>query len=61
VKSDNAEKTVTLTANVNKAGGIDALMISVIVLAIVLVILVVVLVKTRKSSDEMAEAEESYY
>lgn len=62
VKSDNAERTVALTANVDeKAGGVDALMISVIVLAIVLVILVVVLVKTRKSSDEMAEAEESYY
>ena len=62
VKSDNAERSVALTANVNeKAGGVDALMISVIVLAVVLVILVVILVKTRKSGDEIAEAEESYY
>jgi uncharacterized membrane protein len=61
VKSNDAEKSIALTANVNeKAGGVDALMISVIVLAVVLVILVVILVKTRKA-DETAEAEESYY
>jgi hypothetical protein len=58
--SDEADKSISLTANVKgKTGGIDALLISVIVLAVVLVILIVALVKTRKSDE--VEAEESYY
>jgi len=61
IKSDDAEKSISLTANVKgKTVGIDALLISVIVLAIVLVILIAVLVKTRKG-DEGIETEESYY
>jgi len=62
VKSDDAEKSISLTANVGeRAVGIDALLISVIVLAIVLIILIAVLVKTRKAGDEGIETEESYY
>lgn len=61
VKSDDAVKSIALTANVKeKTIGIDALLISVIVLAVVLVILIAILVKTRKA-DESIEAEESYY
>ena len=61
VKSDDAVKSVALTANVKeKTIGIDTLLISVIVLAVVLVILIAILVKTRKA-DESIEAEESYY
>ena len=62
VSSDDAVKSVSLTANVNEnSGKVDALLISVIVLAIVLVVLIAILVKTRKAGDELAEAEESYY
>jgi len=62
VSSDDAVKSVSLTANVDEnSGKVDALLISVIVLAIVLVVLIAILVKTRKSGDELAEAEESYY
>lgn len=61
VKSDDAEKSVSLISNVKEASGIDTMLISVIVLAVVLVILIAVLVKTRKSGDEIAESEESYY
>jgi uncharacterized membrane protein len=62
VKSDDAVKSIALTANVKeKTVGVDALLISVIVLAVVLVILIAILVKTRKASDESIEAEESYY
>jgi len=61
VKSDEAEKSVSLAANVReKTVGIDALLISVVVLAIVLVILIAVLVKTRKGNEGI-ETEESYY
>jgi uncharacterized membrane protein len=61
VKSDDAVKSIDLAANVKeKTLGIDALLISVIVLAVVLVILIAILVKTRKA-DENIEAEESYY
>jgi len=64
VKVDSDGKTVgelTLTANVEKnTFQVDAMLISVVVLAIVLVALIVVLVKTRKSEDE-TEVEESYY
>lgn len=59
VTSENAEKSISLVANVKeKTAGIDAMLVSVIVLAVVLVILVVVLVKTRKTNEG---AEESYY
>jgi uncharacterized membrane protein len=62
VSSNDAAKTISLTANVNEnSGKVDTLLISVIVLAIVLVVLIAILVKTRKSGDELAEAEESYY
>ena len=62
VSSNDAVKSVSLTANVNEnSGKVDTLLISVIVLAIVLVVLIAILVKTRKSGDELAEAEESYY
>jgi len=62
VKSDDSAKSLDLAANVKeKTFGVDALLISVIVLAIVLVILIAILVKTRKSGDEGIEAEESYY
>ena len=62
VNSDGKEvRSLTLTANVTKGGlQVDAMLISVVVLAIVLVVLVVVLVKSRKTSDE-SEVEESYY
>ncbi len=53
-------KELPLTANVEKSNKINAMLISVIVLAIVLVALVIILVKTRKSEDD-AELEESYY
>ena len=62
VSSDDAVKSISLTANVDEnSGKVDTLLISVIVLAIVLVVLIAILVKTRKSGDELAEAEESYY
>ena len=60
VVSSKATKTIPLTANVKESTGINAMLISVIVLAIVLVILIALLVKTRKAT-EGTEAEESYY
>ena len=52
-------KQLTMTANVKGAKTIDAMLISVIVLAVILVILVLILIKSRKA--EVSEAEESYY
>ena len=64
VKVNSDGKTVremTLTANVEKSTWkVDAMLISVVVLAIVLVALVAILVRSRKS-DEGTEVEESYY
>ena len=62
VASDGKEvRSLTLAANVKKSVfQVDAMLISVVVLAIILVALVLVLVKTRKA-DEETEVEESYY
>jgi len=57
---DQIVKQFTMSANVKGAKtSIDAMLISVIVLAVILVILILILVKSRKS--ESTEAEESYY
>ena len=62
ISNKGAEKTVSLTANVQgSTAGFDAMLISVIVLAIVLIILIVLLVKTRKASEDISKTEESYY
>ncbi len=61
VASENAEKSISLTANVSEqVAKVDSMLVSVIVLAVVLVILIAILVKTRKSED-VEETEESYY
>lgn len=61
VKNGNeVVKQFTMNANVKTAKtSIDAMLISVIVLAVILVILILILVKSRKS--ESTETEESYY
>jgi len=62
VESDGKTvKELTLTTNIEKSTWkVDAMLVSVVVLAIVLVVLVSILVKSRKSEDE-TEVEESYY
>jgi uncharacterized membrane protein len=62
VKSDSQTvKQLALTANVKASKGtIDAMLISVIILAVILVILIIILIKSKKS-DVSTETEESYY
>lgn len=61
VESDGkVARELTLAANVKENTlGIDAMLISVIVLAIILIVLLLVLVKSKKAEEE--SSEESYY
>jgi uncharacterized membrane protein len=55
---DQTVKQLTMTANVKGSQTIDAMLISVIVLAVILVVLILILIKSRKPETE---TEESYY
>lgn len=62
VKSDSAEKSIYLTADIKEGTAkVDAMLVSVIVLAVVLLVLIVLLAKTRKDDEEIEETEGSYY